>query len=132
MKSNHFKKVTVIKLLMFSMILTLISCSSDDADNGTGTTDNYYVKYVITGNGAYGRFSNWTATTPQGNYTNNGTQVRNWSQTYGPANKWFNCRVQIGDYISGTPNIEIHVSKNDEPFSLKKSVAGTNASYTIN
>ena len=24
------------------------------------SNDNYYIKYIISGNGAYGRFSNWT------------------------------------------------------------------------
>jgi len=69
---------------------------------------------------------------PQGIYTNSGYQVRSWNQTYGPVNKGFKCEVEIDDYISGEPTIEIHVSKNDEPFTLKVSETGDSASYTIN
>lgn len=119
----------IIKLVIICLVFSLSSCSKDD--NEPTTNDNYYVKYVIKGNGAYGRFSNWSATTPEGGYTNNGTQVRSWNQTYGPVSKGFKCEVKINDYISGAPTIEIHVSKNDEPFSLKANKTGSTASYTI-
>ena len=100
-------------------------------NNEPELSDNYSVQYIITGNGAYGRFSNWTASTPQGVYTNSGYQVSSWNQTYGPVNKGFKCEVQIDDYISRAPTIEIHVSKNEEPFALKVSETGVSALYTI-
>lgn len=133
MHSNLSKSILTITLMFISVsaILSFSSCKKGST-NETVTNDNYYVKYVIKGNGAYGRFSNWTATTPQGTYTNSGTQVSSWNQTYGPVNKGFKCEVQIGNYISGAPTIEIHVSKNSEPFALKVSNTGNSAIYTIN
>ena len=112
-------------------IFNFSACSKDE-NTATVTPDNYYVKYVIHGNGTYGRFKNWTATTPQGNYTNSGIQVTSWSQTYGPLNKGFLCKVQIGNFIDRTPTIQIHVAKNQEPFALKVGIDATSASYTIN
>ncbi len=133
----HFLKpggLTITLLIISALaLLTFSSCDKEDKDNNeTEINDNYYVKYIITGNGAYGRFSNWTANTPQGTYTNSGLQVRSWNQTYGPVNRGFRCKVEIGDYISGPPTIEIHISKNDEPFALKAIETGNSASYTIN
>jgi hypothetical protein len=135
MKSSFLKKGFVnIPVILFSVLIvsTFYSCSKEDKNSDTGMTDNYYVKYVIKGNGAYGRFSNWTATTPQGIYTNSGYQTTSWNQTYGPVKKGFKCEVQIGNFISGAPTIEIHVSKNSEPFSLKITNTGSSATYTIN
>ena len=118
-------------LITIVTIFTFSSCKKEGT-NQTVTNDNYYVRYTIKGNGAYGRFSNWTATTPQGTYTNSGTQVSSWSQTYGPLSIGFKSEVRIGNYISGAPTIEIHVSKNSEPFALKVTNTGNSAVYTIN
>ena len=126
------KGIIRIKLLVICMlsVFAFSSCSKDD--NNTPTTpDNYYVKYVIHGNGTYGRFSNWTATTPQGNYSNSGIQVTSWSQTYGPVSKGFLCKVQIGSFIDRTPTIQIHVAKNQEPFALKVGVDGTTVHHIL-
>jgi len=121
-------------VILFSVLTvsTFSSCTKEDKNGNTGTSDNYYVKYVIKGNGTYGRFSNWTATTPQGIYTNSGYQTPSWNQTYGPVKKGFKCEVQIGNYISGAPTIEIHVAKNSEPFALKVTNTGSSAIFTIN
>lgn len=133
MKSHHVNKGILTMTLIISTLTVLIfSSCKKGSTNQTATNDNYYVKYVIKGNGAYGRFSNWTATTPQGTYTNSGAQVSSWNQTYGPISKGFKCEVQIGNYISGEPTIEIHVSKNSEPFALKVTKTGNAATYTIN
>lgn len=115
-------------LFCFFTSIFILSCNKERNSN---KCDKYYVKYVIIGNGTYGRFSNWTATTPNGIYTNNGYQTRSWNQTYGPVKNGFKCEVQISDYISGSPTIEIHISKNDEPFALKVIKTGGSASYTI-
>lgn len=133
MKLNFLKQgFSTIKLMFISLIFCISSCDKNDMDNNEPElSDNYYVQYIIRGNGAYGRFSNWTATTPQGIYTNNGLQVRSWNQTYGPVNKGFKCEVIIDNYIYREPTIEIHVSKNEEPFALKESETGDSASYTI-
>jgi hypothetical protein len=128
---NKIFKITTVYLAIF---IALSSCKKDETNTNTNTTtnDDYYVKYVIQGNGTYGRFSNWTATTPQGTYENSGYQTTSWNQTYGPVKKGFKCEVQIGNYISGAPTIEIHVSKNNEPFGLKVTNTGNSAIYTIN
>lgn len=133
MASHDVNKGILIMMLVITALITFTfnSCKKGST-NETVTNDNYYFKYVIKGNGAYGRFSNWTATTPQGTYTNSGTQVSSWNQTYGPVSKGFKCEVQIGNYISGAPTIEIHVSKNSEPFALKVTKTDNSATYTIN
>ena len=115
------------------LVLSFSSCSEDDSINNEPVEqDNYYVMYIIKGNGPYGRFSNWEATTPDGKYSNNGYQTRGWKQTYGPVTKGFRAQIVIEKYIGGAPGLEIHVSKNDEPFSLKISKTGKTASYSIN
>lgn len=129
MYMNKFLKITA---LFLAILFALSSCEKDDAETNATTNDNYYVNYIIKAPGPYGRFSNWTASTPDGTYSNNGYQVSSWNQTYGPVKKGFNCRVQIGDFQGGTPTIEIHVSKNQEPFALKTTKTGNSASYTIN
>lgn len=107
-------------------ILTFTSCNSEEIDN-TRVNDNYYVKYVISSNYPY-LFSNWSVTTPEGNYTKNDYQTRRWEQTYGPVKKGFKCDVQVKN---GQPNIEIFVSKNQDPFALKTTKEGYTATYTI-
>lgn len=133
MKLKFLKKIfSTIKLIFIGFILIISSCDENDMEtNKPELKENYYLQYKIKGNGAYGRFSNWTATTPKGIYTNNGLQVKSWSQTYGPVNKGFKCEIKIDDYISGAPTIEIHISKNEEPFTLKDSETGESASYII-
>lgn len=131
MKLNSRKKGVFAITLIISLFVLFISTSCDKEEE-TASNDSYNVRYTIRGNGAYGRFSNWTATTPNGTYSNNGFQTPSWSQTYGPVNKGFNCRVQIGNFISGPPFIEIYVSKNSEPFVLKVATTGSSASYRIN
>ena len=130
MKSYFIKQdILTITLTIISVlaIFTFSSCGEEEPENITN--DSYYVMYVIKGNGPYSYFSNWTVTTPEGKYTNSGTQVSSWTQTYGPVDKGFKCEVQIGN---GAPIIEIHVSRNQEPFALKVTQTGNYASYTIN
>ena len=134
----HLLKQRVLKsaILILSVLSVLLisACNkSEEVDNLVLDDENvYYVKYVITGRGSYGRFSNWTATTPTGMYSNRGKQIRGWSQTFGPVEQGFKCQVEIGDIIGGVPTIEIHVSRNEEPFALKVTRTSQSASYTIN
>jgi len=119
-----FLKITTAFLAVF---IAFSSCNKDKDEtsiNETNTNDNYYVKYVIKGK----LFSDWTVTTPEGEYTKNDYNTKSWSQTYGPVKKGFKCEVKVG---SGAPIIEIHVSKNQEPFALKVTKTGGSASYTI-
>jgi hypothetical protein len=61
------------------------SCKKDETETSI-TNDDYYVKYKISSN--YPNiFSNWSVTTPQGNYTKNNYQTRLWEDTYGPVKK---------------------------------------------
>ena len=134
MKSHFLKQgILTFTLMVISTlaIFTFSSCNKEEMDINPAPNDNYYVNYIIRGPGAYGNFSDWTATTPDGTYSNSGYQTRSWNQTYGPVKKGFNCEVQIGDYIGGTPTIEIPVSKNEEPFALKVTTIGASASYVI-
>lgn len=124
-------KVLKITTVFLTLFLVLSSCKKDETETAT-PNDNYYVNYIIKAPGPYGRFSDWSASTPDGAYINNGYQVASWNQTYGPVKKGFNCSVQIGHFQGGTPTIEIHVSKNQEPFALKTTKTGNSASYTIN
>jgi hypothetical protein len=118
---------------LFLLAVCFSACDKDtcDCDNGNENTEpivnEYYVKYVIYTTG-YAVFSDWSVTTPQGNYSRNGYQTRRWEQIYGPVKKGFICGVQVGN---GAPTIEIHVSKNSEPFALKRTTTGQSASYTI-
>ena len=124
------KKIILLVVLMIG----LSNCSEDSMDippENEVPKNIYYVSYTIQGTGSYGRFSNWTATTPDGTYSNSGYQVRSWSETYGPVEKGFKCSVQIDDYIWDMPTIDIRVSKNDGPFVSKASVKGTTATYDI-
>ncbi len=122
-----------LTLIAFSALTIFIfsSCSEDEMANIEINNDNYYINYIIKAPGPYGRFSNWTATTPDGTYSNNGYQTSSWNQSYGPVKKGFKCEVQIGHYQGGTPTIEIHVSKNQEPYALKATETDESAEYVI-
>jgi hypothetical protein len=117
--------MNILKTILVAILVvtSLSSCSKDEAN----ANDNFYVKYVISSNYP-GIFSNWSVTTPEGKYTKNDYQTRHWEQTYGPVKKGFRCDVQVGN---GGPNIEIYVSKNQEPFAIKTTRNGGSASYTI-
>ena len=69
----------ILYLLLLSPIFLLSSCEKDQDNSETNnqglTQDNYYVNYIISAPGPYGRFSDWTATTPDGYYSNSGLQV---------------------------------------------------------
>ena len=95
MKSHFLKQGILVSTLIIISALTIFtfsSCNKEEMDNNkTVINDNYYVKYVIKGNGAYGYFSDWTVTTPEGVYTNSGYRINSWNQTYGPVKKGFKC-----------------------------------------
>ena len=128
---SHFPKRSILTSILMIIsaltIFTFFSCNKEEIDNNTVVNDNYYVKYVISSIYPY-IFSNWTVTTPEGNYTKNDYQTRHWEQTYGPVKKGFKCEVQVK---SGQPTIEIYVSKNQEPFALKTTKDSYSAAYTI-
>ncbi|MEA4985251.1 hypothetical protein SDC9_42966 [bioreactor metagenome] len=151
MKTHFPKQIILNSTLMIISVLTIFvfsSCNkeeivinndkksgidiSDDENNKndnntTVVIDNYYFKYVISATYPY-IFSNWSVATPEGNYTKNNYQTRRWEETYGPVKRGFKCEVQVKN---GQPTISIYVSKNQEPFTLKTTVDGYYASYTI-
>lgn len=79
------KKFLIIATAILAMSITISSCKKNET---TATTnDDYYVKYVITGNGTYIYFSNFSVNTDQGNKSFSGYQYKSWNQTYGPVKK---------------------------------------------
>jgi len=120
---NKFLKITTVFLAIF---FTLSSCEKDEPE--TTTNDDYFIKYVIKGNGTYIYFSNFSVNTDHGNASFSGYQYHSWNQTYGPVKKGFRASVSIqSSYVT----TEIYVSKNNGPFALKASKSGGGSSYTI-
>ena len=111
---------------MFSLVISiaLSSCKKDETKTTT-TNDNYFVKYVIKGNGTYIYFSDFSVNTDQGNMSFSGYQYKSWNQTYGPLKKGFTASVSVK---SSLVTVEIYVAKNDGPFALKASKSGDNSS----
>ncbi|MCP9751201.1 hypothetical protein [Ferruginibacter sp. HRS2-29] len=116
---NKLLNITAVSLAIF---IALSSCKKDDK---AATNDDYYVKYVIKGNGTYAYFSNFSVNTDQGNRSFSGYQYRSWNQTYGPVKKGFRASVSVN---SSLVTVEIYVNKNSGPFALKASKSGSNSS----
>ena len=117
---NKFLKITTVFLTIF---IALSSCKKDETN--TATNDDYFVKYVIKGNGTYIYFSDFSVNTDQGNVSFSGYQYKSWNQTYGPVKKRFTASVSAK---SSFVTVEIYVSKNNGPFALKASKSGGNSS----
>ena len=120
---NTVSKITTAILVI---LIILSSCNKDKDKVEMGISDEYYVKYVIKGNGTYIYFSDFSVNTDQGNVSFSGYQYHSWNQTYGPVKKGFRASVSVGSSVTA----EIYVSKNNGPFALKASKSGDN-SYTI-
>lgn len=127
-------KSSLVYLIIISLLSVFLfsSCDKENDDSNddsseTPTAASYYVKYIISA--SYPRiFSNWSVSTPQGQYTKNNYQTRHWEETYGPVKKGFNCNVEVEN---GEPTIAIYIAKNQEPFALKTTKNGHSASYTV-
>ena len=120
---NKFLKITTVFLAIF---FTLSSCEKDETE--ATTNDDYFIKYVIKGNGTYIYFSDFSVNTDHGNASFSGYQYHSWNQTYGPVKKGFRASVSVqSSYVT----TEIYVSKNNGPFALKASKSGGGSSYTI-
>ena len=117
---NNFLKITTVSLAIF---IALSSCKKDETKNNTN--DDYFIKYVIKGDGTYIYFSDFSVNTDQGNVSFSGHQYKSWNQTYGPVNKGFRASVSV---TSSFVTVEIYVSKNNGPFALKASKSGGNSS----
>ncbi|RZK10140.1 MAG: hypothetical protein EOO46_11695 [Flavobacterium sp.] len=121
------KKILKITAVCLAIFITISSCKKNETETNTNTNDDYYVKYAITGNGAYIYFSDFSVNTDQGNKSFSGYQYKSWTQTYGPVKKGFNTSVSVK---SSLVTVEIYVSKNNGPFALKASKSGGNSSTT--
>ena len=120
---NAVSKITTAILVI---LIALSSCKKDETN--TTTNDDYFVKYVIKGNGTYIYFSDFSVNTDQGNVSFSGYQYHSWNQTYGPVKKGFRASVSVqSSYVT----TEIYVSKNNGPFALKASKSDGGSSYTI-
>ena len=122
---NTVSKITAAILVI---LISLSSCNKDKDKVEMGISDEYYVKYVIKGNGTYIYFSDFSVNTDQGNVSFSGYQYHSWNQTYGPVRKGFRASVSVGSSVT----VEIYVSKNNGPFALKASKSGGNSSLTPN
>jgi hypothetical protein len=114
-------KITTAILII---LISLSSCNKDKVE--MGLSDEYYVKYVLKGNGTYIYFNAFSVNTDRGNVSFSGYQFHSWNQTYGPVKKGFRASVSVDSSVT----VEIYVSKNNAPFALKASKSGSN-SYTI-
>ena len=125
---NTVSKITTAILVI---LISLSSCNKDETNTTTNTTtnDDYFVKYVIKGNGTYIYFSDFSVNTDQGNVSFSGYQYHSWNQTYGPVKKGFRASVSVG---SSLVTVEIYVSKNNGPFALKASKSGGISSLAPN
>ena len=117
---NTVSKITTSILVI---LIALSSCKKDETN--TTTNDDYFVKYVIKGNGTYIYFSDFSVNTDQGNVSFSGYQYKSWNQTYGPVKNGFRASVSVK---SSLVTVEIYVSKNNGPFALKASKSGGNSS----
>lgn len=124
--------------LVFFLLVLAASCNlttsnppsyGDENNNNREPSAEYYVKYTITGEGIYGRFSDIVYADVQGTKTaSKGYQIRSWSVTVGPVSKGFKAYVRND---GGGGNNVIEVSKNGGPFA-QKATGWNSASYTIN
>src|SRR6188474_3102029 len=97
---NTVSKITTSILVI---LIALTSCKKDETN--TTTNDDYFVKYVIKGNGTYIYFSDFSVNTDQGNVSFSGYQYKSWNQTYGPVKKGFSASVSVIGFVT----VEIYV-----------------------
>src|SRR5580765_2011179 len=106
---NTVSKITTAILVI---LIALSSCKKDETNTttNTATNDDYFVKYVIIGNGTYIYFNDFSVNTGQGNVSFSGYQYHSWNQTYGPVKKGIRASASVG---SSLVTVEIYVSKNN-------------------
>lgn len=119
----NMKLLINYSVAMVAILFTILACTKDEEtpSGSDGNNDEYYVKYIIRGNGTYIYFNNFSVNTDLGNKSFSGYQYRSWNQTYGPVKRGFLASVSVS---SSYVNVEIHVAKNNSPFVLKASKTG--------
>ena len=119
-----------MKKILTAIFITLIAVTLTGCEgyNQPQIGNEYYVKYTISANRPYQKFSNVTYADVNGRKTaNDGYSASRWSMTIGPVRKGF--RAYVG-YGWGGGTCQIEVSKNNGPFAMK--AQGENSvSYTI-
>ena len=141
-KVNKMKKVILVLAVLFTAV-SFTSCESDDEDFPVEKNDEYYVKYIVKSQTIYS-----TSKIAEIKMENNSIEEftfnnGNWEMTIGPVKKGFNAsfdaRHDTSQFLARTYiDVEIHVSKNNDPFALKANDNSTDvrmsasASYTVN
>ena len=118
-------KPLIVTMFCLVIISAFSSCKKDEAI--INPSDEYFVKYAISGNGTYNYFSNFSVFTEKGNVSFSGYQYKAWSKTYGPVKKGFTASVSV---TSSYVTVEIYVAKNNGSLVLKASKTG-NGSPTL-
>ena len=136
------KKVFLVLAVLFTAV-SFTSCESDDEDFPVEKNDEYYVKYIVKSQTIYS-----TSKIAEIKMENNSIEKLtfnngNWEMTIGPVKKGFNAscdaRHDTSQSLARTYiDVEIHVSKNNDPFALKANDNSTavrmsaSATYTVN
>jgi len=128
-------KFTLIGFL-FIIIFGFINFSCDDGQNNSGNSDEYYVKYEVSGTTMYvGVRLNVTISTENNQSMDFNIGTSPWETIIGPVEKGFNAHLNVTwntadfDPISAM-NTQISVSKNGSPFALKRT-GGSTINYTV-
>ena len=129
--------------LFVALVIVNFGCSSDDNDDAVNESDDYYVKYIVKSSTIYSLSR--IARIKSENNSNIDFTFKNsqWEMTVGPVKKKFAASLVASYDTSQTLartyiDVEIHVSKNNEPFALKSINSSTDVrmsastSYTLN
>lgn len=111
------RNILIYIVLIFS---SLASCTKMNPGEQKEDKDNYYVKYVAYENSSRIMLTDIVISTPNGDMTFPASSE--FEQTVGPVQKGFQAHITVNGkgYTKGNPAyIEIHVSKNKEPFIIK-------------
>jgi len=118
MKTRKLYLIGILSIIFFGIIN--IGC-----DGGNNKSDEYYVKYEVNSSTMYGPKINVTITNEsKSNLTIVVNANKPWETIIGPVQKGFNARLTVNSEPVPlgvvTLYVQISVSKNNSPFSLKK------------
>lgn len=128
------KKIIVLLSVLLTL-LTFSSCTNEEpspsnAQQGTETDANYYVKYTALAYGGVGyenaRIESVIVETETGSKTIE-PNVKSWEETYGPVSKGFKAKIQA---TGASKTVRIYVCRGEEPFVIKAE-GSSSTSYTI-
>lgn len=132
-------RIGVIWSFIFTIGIFSSGCEKEIQNN-----DEYYIKYIVNSRTLSG-YSRTAIIHMEDNSSENFTFNNSaWEMTVGPVEKGFNASINARFNNYGEPiatphiDVEIHISKNNEPFSIKASDISSEirtsafTSYTIN